>query len=397
MRIHSWFAILVATGLTACAEPDGSEPSSWPGGGKGDYYGNDDRQQILDSQHPKAVEWARATAVVVNKVKLQSVSTDRIAATTSTLRERERLCSGERFAAEPSLGFCSSFLVTPDLVATAGHCFKTTLCDEMAFIFDFYAGGASDNINAIPASNVFTCREVVAQQWGNGLDYALVRLDRPTTGRTPFALQPTPPAVGSRVALLGYPSGILAKIDVAGRVLRHEGTDGSRIRTDVDSFPGHSGGVMIDLATGAAFGVHVEGSSPSYVGPGECMRTASCAEVTLDTGGYCGGAVETSVRAFQGCCDGNSPTPPPPPPDPTPTTDACLPSGAPCDTSAECTNAMCACESVNSTTSSFVVPGVCTANGCADLRVLCDQACSEIDLDDLTFTTAWRFPTCEDD
>jgi hypothetical protein len=388
-------ALVVTIGVAACAEGEPSSPLPF-GAGKADFYGNDDRQQIRDSQHPQAVEWARATAVIVNKAKLYAASAGRIGANVSTLAERERLCSDERFASEPALGFCSSFLVAPDLVATAGHCFKTTLCEEMAFVFDFYVGGASANVQSIPQSNVYACREVVAQQLGGGLDYALVRIDRPTTGRTPFALQSRPPAVGGRVGLIGYPSGIPAKIDTAGTVLRHEGTNASRIRTSVDSFPGHSGGVMIDLATGAAFGVHVEGSTPSFISDGTCMRTASCPTVTLDTGGYCDGAVETSVSMFSGCCNGTTP-PPPPPPDEPAATDLCLPSGAPCDASAECTNAMCACESVNVSSESFVVAGVCTATGCADTRALCDRACADMRLDGQQFTTAWTLPTCSAD
>jgi hypothetical protein len=380
-------------GVSACAQAS-NEPSLWPSGSnKADFYGNDDRQQILDSRHPMAVQWARATAIIVNKSRLSTVGANRLGASVSTLGAREGLCTSERFADEPAFGFCSSFLVAPDLVATAGHCFKTTLCDEMAFVFDFYAGGASEDVQSIPASNVYECREVVAQQWGDGLDYALVRLDRPTSGRTPFALQAEAPAVGGRVALLGYPTGILAKIDTAGTVLRHEGT---RIRTSSDSFPGHSGGVMIDLATGAAFGVHIEGSSPSYISDGSCARTASCPTVTLDTGGICDGAVETSASVFSGCCDGGTPPPPPPPIDP-PSSELCLPSGAPCDASMECTNAMCVCETVNASSESFVLPGVCTADGCADVRALCDRACDAMVLDGQRFVTAWTMPTCFDD
>lgn len=392
---RGFVAILLITG--ACANGDDGGSPFAPNGGKADFYGTDDRQQIRDSQHPKALEWARATAIVVNRAVLSDAGNGRIAASVPTLGAKEGLCPGERFADEPALGFCSSFLVAPDLVATAGHCFKTRLCEEMAFIFDFYAGGASANVNAIPASNVYSCAEVVAHQWGDGVDYALVRLDRPTSGRTPFALQATAPPVNSRVALLGYPSGIRAKIDVAGRVLRHEGTSGSRIRTSVDSFPGHSGGVMLDLATGAAFGVHIEGSSPSYVGNGECMQTAACTQVVLDNGGHCDGAVEQNVGAFSGCCDGGAPTPPPPPPDPTPTTTVCLPSGAPCDVDDDCANVMCACDSINIATESFVVQGACSATGCVDLDGLCQQACSEVDIDGLEFQVSWWSPTCEDE
>ncbi|MBA3463602.1 MAG: trypsin-like peptidase domain-containing protein [Deltaproteobacteria bacterium] len=411
--------------LAACASPAPDVPLPFGPSGKADYYGNDDRQQILDARHPRAVEWARATAIIANRSRFASAGGAHLAANAQTLGERHSLCSDERFAAEPVLGFCSAFLIAPDLVATAGHCFKDTLCEQMAFVFDFYKGGASENVDAIPARNVFTCTELVARQYGNGLDYAVVRLDRPATGRTPFAMQLDPPAVGARVALLGYPSGILAKLDLAGKVLRVEGSRRNRVRTSVDSFPGHSGGAMIDLETGSVFGVHVEGSTPSYVSDGGCTRAAACPTVSLGTPGFCDGAVETSIEPFGGLGGGSGPSTAATCGDRCGATDgvcscdldcetrgdcctdfaptckrnsntpACLGGGAPCGGGGDCANAMCACDSVNMTTESFVVPGRCTASGCTDQQALCEAACADMDLDGQRFTMGWWLSTCE--
>ncbi len=407
--------------IASCASASDDSPAFGPFG-KGDFYGNDDRQQIRDANDPRVAQWARSIAIIVNRDILTSSGPGRLAANVPTLGEKQNLCRGERFADEPVLGFCSSYLVAPDLVATAGHCFKSTLCEEMAFVFDFYQGGASGDVSAIPKSSVFHCKELVARQYDGALDYAVVRLDRPVTNRTPFPLQGPPPAVGARVALLGFPSGILGKVDLAGKVVRVEG---NRIRTSVDSFPGHSGGVMIDMTTGRAFGVHVEGSSPSYVGTGACTRAAGCAAVTPDADS-CQGAVESSVDAFRSCCGG---------PVPAPstcvdrcgstqgvcscdlacvdrgdccgdftavcqtnsTTRACLGDGAPCDVSSDCSDAVCACDSEHATSESFVVPGVCTASGCANLQQLCAEACEDMEpvIDNERFTLGWWMVDCE--
>ena len=425
LRASAAVVIVVLAGACASASEDATP---WGPGGKADYYGNDDRMQILDAGDPRVLGWARSTAIIVNRHLLQSAGTGRIAASAPTLGDRHGLCSGERFADEPVFGFCSSYLVAPDLVATAGHCFKQTLCDDMSFVFDFYRGGASEELGAIPAGNVFHCSEVVARQWDGVLDYALVRLDRPVPGRTPFALQSSAPHVGARVALIGYPSGILAKVDLAGKVVRVEG---GRIRTSVDSFPGHSGGVMIDLATGKAFGVHVEGSTPSYAGNGTCQRVVGCPQVTPDAA-TCWGAIETSVDAFSSCCGGG-----PAPVMPTSCVDrcgaagaatggsgcacdlacsdrgdccadftttchrgsdadACLGGGAPCNGSADCGDVMCACEVPNATTESFIVQGRCSFDGCADQQALCAQACEDMEpLDGQRFTLAWWQGVCE--
>lgn len=415
-------ALLATIVLTSCA-PAPEEAAGFGPFGKGDYYGNDDRQQILDANDPRVVQWARSTAIIVNRGVLRSAGSGRIAASVPTLRENQNLCNGERFADEPVLGFCSAYLVAPDVVATAGHCFQTKLCEDVAFVFDFYQGGASADVSAIPQSNVFMCKELIARQYDGTLDYALVRLNRPATDRAPFALQATPPAVGARVALLGFPSGIMAKVDLAGRVIRLEG---SRIRTSVDSFPGHSGGVMIDMSTGRAFGVHVEGSTPSYVGTGTCTRAAGCTAVTPDAD-TCQGAVESSVDVFSACCTGSTPTPPSTCfdrcgstqgtcacdlgcaergdccPDfdtvcePGSTTRTCLGGGAPCDRGTDCADAMCSCDSEHAVTESFVVPGRCTASGCVGAQELCRQACEQMDpiVPNEPFTLGWWMTDCE--
>jgi hypothetical protein len=371
--------------VAACAAADDAGESSGPVSGKADFYGSDDRQEILDAADPRVVGWARATAVVVSRTLLVPDGPGYYRAAVSTMGDRYNLCPGERFTDEPVLGFCSSYLVAPDLVATAGHCFEDAFCSDTAFVFDFYKGGASANVSAIPAANVFTCKELVARELRDGIDHALVRLDRPVRDRTPFALQPSPPAIGARVGLVGYASGTFAKVDLAGKVLRIEG---DRIRTSLDSFPGHSGGVVIDLATGRAFGVHVEGSSPSYVAHGTCTRAVACDAATPDAES-CDGAVESSVAAFGSCVTA---------PDSCArdvTTASCVSDGAPCDTSQDCGDAMCTCESERATTESFMVGGRCLEDRCDDLFALCTRACDAYHLDNLRFSLAWWKPVCK--
>jgi len=44
-----------------------------------------------------------------------------------------------RFALEPVLADCTAFLVTRQMVATAGHCVKDVQAQSLLFIFDFSA------------------------------------------------------------------------------------------------------------------------------------------------------------------------------------------------------------------------------------------------------------------
>lgn len=59
---------------------------------------------------------------------------------------------------------------------------------------------------------------------------------------------------------------------------------------------------------------------------------------------------------------------------------------------------MSACDSVNETSESFVIPGTCTREGCQDTQALCADACNEMtSAHGNHFVYAWSVPTCHDD
>jgi hypothetical protein len=422
-QLRTGLPILLIAVLPACS-PGGGMPSTsgadpTAAGGKSDYYGTDDRQEIRDADDPRVAEWARSIAVLVVAERLTSAGHNRLTTSAPTLAEKVGLCADERFADQPAPGFCSAFLVGRDLVATAGHCLAKRGCEEIAFVFDFQEGGASADPTRIPADRVFFCHEVLARQFAqekSGPDYALLRLDRPAIDRTPFELQIDPPAVGGRVALLGFPSGIWAKADLAGRVRR---VGDNRVTTSLDSFPGHSGAVVLDLATGRAFGVHVEGSSPSFLQESECARTVGCEKVVLD-GDECQGSRESPVAPFAAGIGETSPAPTDrcanrcgdPGPDPCACDQACVGNGnccpdyaascgvgaeepacrdpgAPCQADMECAIVTYACQGELMVSESMDLPGRCVDHVCDDQRSAAAAACAADGL-----TLYWFGSTC---
>jgi hypothetical protein len=56
---------------------------------------------------------------------------------------------------------------------------------------------------------------------------------------------------------------------------------------------------------------------------------------------------------------------------------------------------MCACDSEYTISESFVIPGQCTSDGCADQQALCAAACEDMQLDGQRFTMGWWDSTCE--
>lgn len=415
-------ALLAVTLVFGCSEPSvtGDPPA---GGGKGDFIGEDDRTQIADSSDPRVGRWARSVALMVRENRLSRRTDGAYRATASSLQEVKNLCSDERFADEPVLGFCSAWLVAPDLVATAGHCVSDGICDGIGFVFDFHSTGASANLDRIPADRVFACQEIVAREFEDGgRDYALIRLDRDALGRLPFAVDGTAPAVGTPVATVGFPSGIYAKADLGGHVVR---TQGTRVETTLDTFPGNSGAVVINLETGNAFAVHAAGARAAFVSDGACMRAGSCSVANVENGS-CVGSIERLADAFANAASG--PTTPAPPTscfercgddrsdscacdlecsmrgdccadfapicDTSSDAPACLDPGGPCSMDADCARMQCTCEGELLVTETFIAArGRCSAGSCVgDPFTACRTACLAQGLSPSTWTT-----TCFDD
>lgn len=61
---------------------------------------------------------------------------------------------------------CSGFLVAPDIIATAGHCIKTTKdCQNTSVIFDLaYKKGEYKLPQIIASENIYSCKEIIKHQ-----------------------------------------------------------------------------------------------------------------------------------------------------------------------------------------------------------------------------------------
>lgn len=183
--------------------------------------------------------------------------------------EARNLCPGVRFSEQfegPKGG--SGVLVGEDLVLTAGHVVDDAgTCGDRFFVFGFdvtEAGGAAPS--AVPAENVYRCKEIVAQEYSlelssgyaglRGQDYALIRLDRKVAGRKPLGvnrhggIKP-----GTPVFSVGYPMGLPLKF-APGTAGAYAAAGRTFFNVDnFDVFGGSSGSPVINAATGLVEGV----------------------------------------------------------------------------------------------------------------------------------------------
>lgn len=286
-------------------------------GAKCDIFGEDDRHEMhafdVDSIHHRL---ARSTAMLTleDNIEVRFDGALRIAPLVPTLGVRRNLCDGERFADQPVPGICSGFLVAPDLILTAGHCFvgrdgsieqAQRFCEEELWVmFDYaYMTPADDLVKDLetnPYERNFKCKEVVAmrREHACGHDFALFRLDRPVEGRDPLALRGAGRiAPGTELFSIGHPSGLPKKVALNSFVQESyspldDYTPDELIQGfpyNSDEFVGNSGGAVFNAKTGVIEGLSSCGSARNdYI---ENPDDASCS-----IAGLCG--VNTTCEQY---------------------------------------------------------------------------------------------------
>ena len=260
---------IVASGCTAAEPPTAGAPAPI-------VYGSDDRKEVFD--HPDATLRSIAAQSIVALMHPENVvvgSDGSAQLYGGTLSADFALCPGERFADEPTAAFCSGTLIDDDLVLTAGHCLQTAEdCTRARFVFGYYYDSPG-SFHSVTSDDVYSCRRIVVQQLSNDggqtLDYAIAQLDRPVSGGhvpAPVSTSTGAMTVGASVSIIGFGSGLPAKIDDGGTVVNSRERVLDYFEATTDSFGGNSGSGVFDSSHQVA-GILVRGGD-DYVSTGAC-------------------------------------------------------------------------------------------------------------------------------
>ena len=258
-------------------------------------YGDDDRLDFWQVDDPALREAARAAAVMVDPSEIDhQPGSDRYELDTAawTSLFGSPVCAGERFLGQPAIGFCSAFLVAPDLVVTAGHCISASApAGSVAFVFDFHietAGGAAPS--EVPAQSVYFVDRVIDHALGGGPDHAVVRLDRPVAGINPVDVRREGVAgPGTPVVMVGHPLGLPKKI-AGGAEVKTNSAGAPDFQSNLDAYGGNSGSMVLNAQTLEVEGILVRGNA-DFVFTGSCYLSN---ELPDDNGSY-----EDATKASQ--------------------------------------------------------------------------------------------------
>ncbi len=243
--------------------------------------GTDDRAEVKGHSSKFLKKMASSVAIQIENKYFQNNILNLENA--PTLSQRSNLCKDESFANQPAIGECTAFLIGPDLMMTAGHCFdidytKTIAenCKSYKWVFDYEKGKTTKK------ENTYSCKEVehILADYEEERDYAIFRLDRKVENKPFFKVTLNKIEKGTKLAMIGSPLGAYKKITAGGKFL---GMKNHLLMADLDTFGGNSGGPIINMKTKEVVAVLIQGSALSFIKDEEknCNRyNRSCKEVT---------------------------------------------------------------------------------------------------------------------
>jgi V8-like Glu-specific endopeptidase len=230
-------------------------------------YGDDNRHDLYEVRNPMFLKLAKSTAGMIPKERLRKRSDGTLQLTDKkSLADRKNVCPDERFSQQVTAPECSGFLVGPDLLVTAGHCYFAMGnpegdCRDNVWVFDY----AIDRTGKNPASKILTrdvyeCKKIVAGKYDRLGDYTLIQLDRKVLGRQPlqFRQRGILPAA-TPLVVMGHPSGLPLKISDKASVTKN--ANKNTFSTTLDTFQGNSGSGVFNSRTGLLEGILIQGKT----------------------------------------------------------------------------------------------------------------------------------------
>lgn len=257
-------------------------------------YGDDDRLDLYDVTNQVHYDIAASTAAMLPPRALKKMNDGNYRISAQSL-EDQGICADARFADQPTAAYCSGFLVGDDLLVTAGHCIESANdCSTYKWVFDYGYTDASHQFS-IGNDSVYSCSKIVERKLDGrrGSDYALIKLDRKVTGRTPLKVrQSGKVATKQPLVVIGHPTGLPTKV-AAGAWVRDNGKSAYFV-ANLDTFGGNSGSAVFDSNTGVVEGILVRGEQDySYDRQKQCLVPKECS----NTG--CSGEDVTRITEIQ--------------------------------------------------------------------------------------------------
>lgn len=238
-------------------------------------YGDDNRLDVYEVSRADVRDIADSTVALIPTRLISPGPNGSVLINGKQYGSERNLCPEEPFFDQPSAANCSGSLVGEDLIATAGHCVSPSDCNKYVFVFGYKMINSSMAQVSFPQSEVYKCKEIVAREYTNKQDYALVRLDRPVHGHRVLSLQQAPVQAGDGLYVVGHPSGLPTKVADGANVRLQQGPF---FTANLDTYGGNSGSAVFNARTNEVVGILVRGAADFiYDKDKKCSVSNKCA------------------------------------------------------------------------------------------------------------------------
>lgn len=226
-------------------------------------YGDDNRHDLYQVNDPHWLSAADSTVALIRSEILRPMNYfGVIQILGENFGKKLHLCESEPYRDQDVAPFCSGSLIAEDIVLTAGHCIRNLNgCKITQFVFGFSIKKEDNFPYVVPHRDVYSCAELIKSEINSktGVDFAIIKLDRPVEGHKPLALRREGEiSPGESVLTIGHPSGLPTKITFSGIVRR---TSPYFFLTNLDTYGGNSGSPVINEQSGLVEGVLVRGET----------------------------------------------------------------------------------------------------------------------------------------
>lgn len=220
-------------------------------------YGLDDRLESEEIKDKKIKSMTRSVGMVVSsefiKRKFFYSTIEAV-----SMQQNLNVCSDVKFSQQLTVNGCTAFLVAPDVMISAGHCFPTADCRDQSVVFDITLEKERNNHFKVSGQDIYQCSEVLKHAGEGEGDFALIRLQR-KTNRSPLQLRTKGELRGDdEVFMLGHPLGSALKF--SQKVKPSDISETSSFKAPLDSFSGNSGSPVINARTLKVEGILVNGA-----------------------------------------------------------------------------------------------------------------------------------------
>jgi V8-like Glu-specific endopeptidase len=271
-------------------------------------FGGDDRLEY-GAASSGFQRWADSTAVAATPDTVTCINGTCTIHTKPWARDTEsgmNLCNTVRYFMQPritfddtkmSSGFCTVFLVAPNMVAGAAHCFADTGTASLSvtkFVFGYKVNANGTIPTTVPESEVYGYGGASSFSTDPNDDWALIKLDRAVSNHPPLYVRHSASvALNKPLAIIGNPNGLPIKVSPTGNVT--DTSSSFAFGHNVDSFEGNSGSPVFDRSTGTVEGIHVRPPTGfSHFVPNPPNNTCVIERTCATTG--CGGAYSQASR-----------------------------------------------------------------------------------------------------